>query len=92
MTSARALRAAERNRPPGRPHCAPGKGKVAVFSMVRPVERALLDARAVELQRSRSSVIRSAILAYFAQPEAVGWTHLSGVLHFHPFRVIPTAP
>ena len=43
----------------------PGIGKsVAVFSMVRPSERALLDARAVEVQRSRSSVIRSAILAY----------------------------
>ena len=43
----------------------PGIGKsVAIFSMVRPSERALLDARAVELQRSRSSVVRSAILAY----------------------------
>ena len=52
----------------GRPRLAAGTARSAmIFAMVRPEEKAQLVARALELDRSGSSIVRSALLAFLHQ-------------------------
>ena len=48
-----------------RPKLAEGATRSAtIFAKVRPAEKLLLDKRAAQLERSTSSIVRDAVLAY----------------------------
>ena len=54
-----------------RPKLAEGATRSAtIFAKVRPAEKALLDKRAAQLERSTSSIVRDAVLVYLDNHQA----------------------